>query len=1183
MGQLPGWLIGRRGVLASRRLANLGQVTRLRLHLATALLALLGFLPGSLSQTYSGSQNPYDRKAAELRRTFGSEGAPEKAVALAKTYALRNYVSDPEVLTKWFNSVAGDSSAERLVRDEASRYTALMRLHSGDLAGAQAAWNQLGLVRNWSVIGPFAGDVPAELLSGVRGGAEYKDRGVIRRWRAAPEIGARGNLDLSHFFPNVSDGTVLAGATIRADAAEIMTLRFGASGAVTVFVNGNKVSAADEPAFGFDQHSATVELKAGDNIVVLELRRTAADAKRDWKLSLRMTSDSADDVVGEAQRAAEAQPNSAEALDTLAQLEHARGLAGAHDHYEQAARMAPTAERWLRVASSCTTSDCTFAALNAAQSVGANNPDVLGRMAEYYAGRGQTLKARTLLTKALSFAPDDFVLRVDLADVYLAAGLNGQALGELRAVERQDPTVTWALAQVASRYQAQGLLERAAALDVTALAHEFDDAQLRSALADIYGMRADAEKLRALLAEGLKLDASDTQVTASLARLDSGSGNSQAAEGKLRAALALAPGDARLRDQLSELQTLNGAGSGDQGELVRPAEADSGYIVDAASVAAKAHVNTPADSASAVELADVRVERVAENGLSTVRSQQVAYIVSDQGARDYSTRTVTYSPVAQKLEVLHARVFKADGRVVNAETASDSGAPDTTAAMYYDTRTRTLRYPSLEKGDVVELDYRLSPESGINPYGDYFGELVTFGSSLPRKLQRYVVITPSDRPLHVTAERLAKARESQAGAETVYAWEMRDLAPLPSEPKEPATTEFAPYVHVSTFDSWEQVGRWYAQLIAPQFKLDAALREQLAKLTAGQTTDEEKITAIHHFVLRNTHYVALEFGVFNYKPYPVAQVYARRFGDCKDKATLMIALLRGAGIEADLALVRTRRLGDVTADATSISIFNHAVVYIPKYNLWLDGTAEYAGSHELPIDDQGAQALTVSLDGSAQLRRIPVTLPMENYTHRQVRAQLQPDGRIQFTGSAYTRGEDAPGLRREYEITERQRTSFRNRLAEVLPAVRLDSVEVNGAHDLESDVIVNFSGDVEANAGKRTVTLAPSWMMRSYVQTLAPLKSRTQDLVLPAPWTTEEELHFVLPRGARIEELPQETNLETPFGVASVRYQRQGDELLVKTSVQFRKLRITPTEYSDFRNFCTQVENAFHSEIKVGL
>src|SRR6185312_5023478 len=204
-----------------------------------------------------------------------------------------------------------------------------------------------------------------------------------------------------------------------------------------------------------------------------------------------------------------------------------------------------------------------------------------------------------------------------------------------------------------------------------------------------------------------------------------------------------------------------------------------------------------------------------------------------------------------------------------------------------------------------------------------------------------------------------------------------------------------------------------------------------------------------------------------------------------------------------------------------------------------------------------------------------------NYTHRQVRAELQADGHMEFTGSTYTRGEDAPGLRREYEVTEQQRTSVLNHLAEVLPSVRLNTVEVNGAHDLESDVVVNFSGDLDTYAGAHIVSLRPSWMKRTYVQTLAPLTSRTEELELPAPWTTEEELHFEVPQSAKIISLPKDTNLDTQFGTAVVHYERQGDQIVVKTSVQFSKLNISVGEYGAFRDFCSQVDEAFREKIRV--
>jgi hypothetical protein len=504
--------------------------------------------------------------------------------------------------------------------------------------------------------------------------------------------------------------------------------------------------------------------------------------------------------------------------------------------------------------------------------------------------------------------------------------------------------------------------------------------------------------------------------------------------------------------------------------------------------------------------------------------------------------------------------------------------------MYYDTRQRIVNFPHLAKGDVLELEYRISPKTNVNPYGTYYGGLVTFQSSLPEKLRRYVLIAPLSESLNVSEYRMpSTASVKTDGSWRTYSWEVRNMAPLRTEPRGPSLTETAPYVNVSTFDSWQALGKWYAGFIAPQLQLDGALRVALDKVIKGQATDLGKIRAIHQFVIENTHYVGLEFGVYSYKPYPVSQVYARRFGDCKDKASLMIALMRAAGVDADFALVRTRKMGEVGDKATALQIFDHALVYVPKYQLWLDGTAEYAGSHELPLDDQGAMALTVGADGDAVLRHIPVTLPMENYTHRVVRASVRTDGTITFSGSAYTRGEDAPGLRREFEMSDRQRDSLRSNLAQVYPTVRVEDILVDGVNDVERDVNLKFTGSINTFAGSRTLSLLSSWMPHKYTENLAALPTRTQDLRLPAPWTTEEELHFTLPEGASFENVPKSMTLDTPFGVAVLRYERRGHELVVSTSVQFRQLRITPAEYPAFRSFCDDVEKAFRTEIKVHL
>ena len=688
---------------------------------------------------------------------------------------------------------------------------------------------------------------------------------------------------------------------------------------------------------------------------------------------------------------------------------------------------------------------------------------------------------------------------------------------------------------------------------------------------------------------------------------DRNSGRADEAIHALQALIAQHPTDASLHESLAYLCGSSGHKLEYQRELAKAAalnpqpksrrqhwellgaplsthDPDRSYLANVVTILRDLRRNPPSDSTNVTSLANVTVERVAPNGQSSQHNQLVLLINNSAGAAEYSTYRLQYSGALQKLELISARIHKPDGRTLRAKDNGETGYADASVSMYYDTRQRVLHFPYLAKGDVFELEYRISPRTGVNPYGNYYGGLVTFQSSLPEKFREYVLIAPVSESLNVAEYRMpSRAIITTDRASRTYRWEVRNMPPLHTEPRGPSLTETAPYVNISTFDSWQSLGKWYAGFIAPQLRLDSELRSALDRIISGQATEIEKIRAIHQFVIENTHYVGMEFGVYSYKPYPISQVYARRFGDCKDKAGLMVALMRAAGIDADFALVRTRKMGDVGDKATSLQIFDHALVYVPKYQIWLDGTAEYAGSHELPLDDQGAMALTVGADGDAEMRRIPVTLPMENYTHRVVRAAVQPDGTITFNGSAYTRGEDAPGLRREYEITDRRRDSLRSNLSQVYPAVRVEDVHIDGANDLERDINLNFKGSIGTFSGSRSFSLVSSWMPHKYAQTLASLPARTQDLRLPAPWTTEEELHFSLPQGASFESVPKSTTLDTPFGLAVLRYEQHGHELVVSTSVQFRQLRITPVEYPGFRDFCEQVEKAFHSQIKVHL
>lgn len=874
--------------------------------------------------------------------------------------------------------------------------------------------------------------------------------------------------------------------------------------------------------------------------------------------------------------------------EILAELEHLSGSPEAADHMLQAAGMDPTATRWLRAAQFLDESLRKFSALRNGLSLEPSNPRLNVELATYYIGRQQLEKARDVLGTAAETAPNDFVIRERRASLFLNLGLRSHALPELRRLEKQWPAPLWLQSRLALDYEQMGLLDDAARLAASVVTETSDNREQLELLARFHERRHMKYDLQADYIALSRLAPNQPDIWSRLAQVQIDCGDAEGGRKSLLRLVALDEENSDAHRRLAQVDDSLHLDREAQQELAKASSSarpdmlamDAQYLVDPGMLVKDAFANPPSPADTA--LADIRVQELLASGLDRVHVQQLYFVGSESALDTHRVSSIRYSPSTEELRVIHARAWKPNGLVLEAQELGDREYADTPVSMYYDMRLHQLRFAGLEKGDVVELEYSLAPKPRSAPYSGYFGELVLFAGRGPEQLKRYVLITPAAQKIFVHAEKIAPASISARNGSQIFLWESRSIPVLPREPRSPGVTETSPYVHVSTMGDWEQLGSWYADLVRPQFALDQALQDELARITNGLHSDKEKISAIQEFVLRSTHYVALEFGIYSYKPYPVTQIYARRFGDCKDKASLMIALLRAAGIEAEIALVRTRSLGDVVAEPASIAVFNHAIVYVPKYELWLDGTAEYSG-RELPLEDQGALSLTVSLSGAAQIRHIPMSRAADNYTRHIIRGELSAQGVIQFSGSTTIRGEDAPGLRHDLAIREQQLDMFRRELAEVFPSVQVDSVAVHGAEVLSSSVSVEFQGALNSPQYKRVVSLSSSWMPRSYVAALAGSSTRTQDLVLPSPWTTEEEIHIALPEGAEITSLPHDQNITGAFGSLRLHYKKSAGEVIVQSHVRFEKTRVSAQEYPAFRQFCSQVERSFRNEITLSL
>jgi transglutaminase-like putative cysteine protease len=615
---------------------------------------------------------------------------------------------------------------------------------------------------------------------------------------------------------------------------------------------------------------------------------------------------------------------------------------------------------------------------------------------------------------------------------------------------------------------------------------------------------------------------------------------------------------------------------------VNGAAADAEFLVDARQVAQAArHATGDVEALADIRIDHLRKDSLGRDGLTSAHLQQIWRINSLQGARSFSPRSMTYAAMSETLCIVRARVLKRDGREVAAVVSADQPVMERSSSMYFDSRSRDLHFAQLEPGDVVEIEYHLLPAAEVNPWAGYYARLDLFRDSVPTRLRRRVVIAPSAMKLYAVEHGLRPAVVREKGDETTRIWEMRDIAAQAFEALSPGASASGPYLHVSTIGSVEEFGRWYSGLLEPALKLDDNLRAEAAGILARNLSTQGKVQAVYESVQRSTKYVAFEFGVHSYQPYPVATVEQRGFGDCKDKAAMIVALLRAVGVPAEFAMVRTRSAGAVAAEAYSVQLFNHAVAYVPELNLYLDGTAEYAALGELPPDDQGATAMTVDAEGKATRRTVPFSPPESNRISREVRAQLDRDGKVEFSSQMKFEGYFAAEQRRSCESSDLA-GSYQATLAQFYPTVKIAHAVAAGTARASREVDLKIEGSIDAAHGEHEVTLRSSLNTAGLTGKYAPERLRRNPVLVPVTPSEREVFDYELPEGAEAV-VPADTKLLTNFGSVEVRYVRDGRKLRVETYTELVPLTVEIKDYAAFRAFCKAADEALQREVRIVL
>ncbi len=434
-----------------------------------------------------------------------------------------------------------------------------------------------------------------------------------------------------------------------------------------------------------------------------------------------------------------------------------------------------------------------------------------------------------------------------------------------------------------------------------------------------------------------------------------------------------------------------------------------------------------------------------------------------------------------------------------------------------------------------------------------------------------------------------------------YTWHVRDLPEIRAEAMAPALSDLAPRLAISvhpasgapgvTFRTWSDVSAWAASLADLSAAIEPAVVAKATELTASAGTEAGKIAAIARYV-QGLQYISIQTGMGRgggYRPRAPGLVLARGYGDCKDKANLMRALLSAVGIRSHLVLIYSGDRRYVRRDWPSPQQFNHCIIAIalteasPAWTtlahpeagrvLFFDPTDPHGALGDLPDSEQGSLAL-LALPGGSDLVAAPTNAAELEGDHT-IEATLLSGGRLSGRVSLTWRGQAAVDARAR--LTTLSATEFRDvleaRFRQLLPGAEVRQVETRDDRALRA-VTVTFQ--IEAPSVARSlgglVVVTP---VSAAVLTLPELDSdpRRHPIDLTG-YRYRERVRIALPGGFAVDELPAPVALERSAGKYARQWRVEGGRLESERTLDLAEVRLPAGSAAEVRAFTREVREA---------
>ncbi len=629
--------------------------------------------------------------------------------------------------------------------------------------------------------------------------------------------------------------------------------------------------------------------------------------------------------------------------------------------------------------------------------------------------------------------------------------------------------------------------------------------------------------------------------------------------------------------------------------------------------------------ADVVVLYDSTDVDVMDSGLSYVRMHKLTKVLTGKGARDLRSITFDYDPLSAAVEVLRVRVYRKDGSVHTLAPADmyDYAAP--ARSIYWGARQKMAAVGWLEPGDAVEtLVFRkgftyalLAGEDDdsrfVPPMKGHYYEIVEFWSSVPVKEKVFRVLMPENKPLqyevyngevssyvhfHPKAVHRLKVDVNPAAAQratpdedlhptggmftregkVTYCWYKRDIAPFKGEPDMVAVSDVAPKLLVSTSPDWYAKSTWFGGVNEDfgSFAVTPEVQAKTDELLRGVSDELERISILNHWVAEEIRYSGISMGEGEgYTLHKGAMTFSDRCGVCKDKAGMLVTMLRAAGFESYPAMTMAgSRIERIPADQ-----FNHSVTVVRRANgnwMLLDPTW-IPGAREMWSSAEQQQEFLMGIPGGADIMSTPISPAENHYVKMKNTATLAADGTLEGVMELEAEGQSDGLIRRAFtrSYMSIRDDTYSNLLASAYPLAEVKRQVIADPYDLSAPYRVRVEYRIPAFAHgsggelRFTPLLASGVLKDAFhapeLSTRTNMETRKYGFRQRCSRLVEIEENISVPPGMRARSLPENAAISGDAASFRSTMALEGNTLRFSAMHRMEKRVYDPSDWPDFR------------------